>query len=63
MKDVKFTRQKMIEPRFHAERHIWAKNPIYLVSGTTIWDYIVPSLKEQLLFYRNPVSDLFCRVG
>ena len=39
------------------------KTPIYLVSGTTIQHYIVPSLKEQLFFYKNPVLDLFCRVG
>ena len=39
------------------------KTFIYLVSGTTIQHYIVPSLKKQSLFYKNPVLDLFCRVG
>mgnify|MGYP001800505681 CR=1 FL=1 len=39
------------------------KNPIYLINGTTIWDYIVPIPKDQLFFYRNQVSNLFCRVG
>ena len=63
MKDVNIAREIEVKPRFHVERHMWAKNPIYLVSGTTIRDYIVPSLKEQLFFHRNPVSDLFCQVG
>ena len=39
------------------------KNSIYFVSGTTIQHYIVPSLKKQFFFYKNPVLDLFCRVG
>ena len=56
-------RAKMIKPRFYVESQIWKKDQIYLVSGTTIPHYIVPSLKKQLFFYKNPVLDLFCRVG
>ena len=53
----------MVKPRFYVESQIWKKIPIDLVSGTTIQHYIVPSLKEQFFFYKNPVLDLFCRVG
>ena len=56
-------RRKMVKPRFYVESQIWKKTPIYLVSGTTIQHFIVPSFKEQLFFYKNPVLDLFCRVG
>ena len=38
-------------------------SPIYLVSGTTIRDYIVSYLKEQVLVYQNQLSNLFCQVG
>ena len=55
--------RKMVKPRFYVESQIWKKTPIYLVSGTTIQHYIVPSFKEQLLCYKNPVLDLFCQVG
>ena len=55
--------RKMVKPRFYVESQIWKKTPLYLVSGTTIQHYIVPSFKEQLFFYKNPVLDLFCRVG
>jgi len=53
----------MVKSRFYVESQIWNKIPIYLVSGTTIQHYIVASLKEHLFFYKNPVLDLFCRVG
>ena len=53
----------MVKLRFYVESQIWRKTPIYLVTGTTIQYYIVPSFKEQLFFYKNPVLDLFCRVG
>ena len=56
-------RRKMVKPRFYVESQIWKKTPIYLVSGTTIQHYIVPSFKEQLFLYKNPVLDFFCRVG
>ena len=36
---------------------------MYLVSGTTIRDYIVSYLKEQVLVYQNQLSNLFCQVG
>ena len=47
----------MVKSRFYVESQIWKKIPIYLVI------VLVPSLKEQLFFYKNPVLDLFCRVG
>ena len=47
----------MVKPPFSVESRIWKKTPIYLVSGTTTQHYIVPSVKEQLFFYKNPVLD------
>ena len=55
--------QFLFKPRFHAECHIMVWSPIYLVSGTTIRDYIVSYLKEQVLVYQNQLSNLFCQVG
>ena len=40
----------------------FGKRPPFIF-GTTIQHYIVPSLKELLFFYKNPVLDLFYRVG
>ena len=43
---------------------IFQKNsPSYLVSGTAFRNYIVPNLKDQILFYINLVLDPFCRAG
>ena len=36
---------------------------LYLMSDTTIWHYIVPDIKEEILFYYNPLWNLFCTVG
>ena len=35
----------------------------YLTSDTTISPYIVPDIKEEIFFYKNPVSKLFCSLG
>ena len=36
---------------------------LYFMSDTTIWHYIVPDIKEEILIYCNPLSNLFCTVG
>ena len=58
-----FTRQTWGKPRFRLVHAMMVNTALYLMSDTTIWHYIVPDIKEEILIYNNPLSNLFCLVG
>ena len=57
-----FTRQTWGKPRFRVVHAMMVNTALYLMSDTTIWHYIVPDIKEEILIYNNPLWNLFCAV-
>ena len=58
-----FTQQTLDKPRFRIVHAMMVNTALYLMSDTTIWHYIVPEIKEEILTYSNPLWNLFCAVG